>query len=117
VRVANEISPRRYDVPDPNAYENTTRIVRTRVGDLEYVGGFPTEATVRRAYDQLDIQRAAQVYLEFMPLMSQQALLDSHERESGMVENRDLGIYDYQARGKTEAVGLTFNTESIYSSA
>jgi hypothetical protein len=100
-----------------DAYENTTRTVRTRLGDLEYVGGFPTEATVRRAYDQLDIQRAAQVYLEFMPLMSQQALLDSHERESGMVENRDLGIYDYQARGKTEAVGLTFNTESIYSSA
>ncbi len=102
---------------DPNAYAQTTRTVTTRVGDFEYVGGFPTEDTVRRAYDQLDLQRAAQVYLEFMPLMSQQAIFDSHERESGMVENRDIGVYDFQSRGKVEAVGLTYNTESIYSTA
>jgi hypothetical protein len=101
----------------PNDYDDTTRKVSTRIGELEYVGGFPTEGTVRRAYDHLDLQRATQVYLEFMPLMSQQALLDSHEDESGMAENRDIGVYDYQARGKVEAIGLTYNTESIYSSA
>ena len=101
----------------PNDYEDTTRTVRTRVGDFEYVGGFPTDDTVRQAYDQLDVQRGCQVYLEFMPLMSQQAIFDSHERESGMVENRDVGVYDYQAQGKVETVGLTYNTESIYSTA
>jgi hypothetical protein len=103
--------------PHQNAYEHTTRTVRTSIGDLEYVGGFPTEETVRRAYDQLDLQRATQVYLEFMPLMSQQAIFDSHERDSGMRENRDVGVFDHQARGKVDWVGLTFNTESIYCSA
>lgn len=29
----------------------------------------------------------------------------------------DVGVYDYQARGKVDAVGLTYNTESIYCSA
>ena len=48
---------------DPNKYENTTRTVETRIGKLEYVGGFPTDETTQRAYDQLDVQRASQVYL------------------------------------------------------
>ena len=28
-----------------------------------------------------------------------------------------MGVYDYQAQGKVETVGLTYNTESIYSTA
>jgi hypothetical protein len=101
----------------PIDYADATRTVSTRIGDLAYVGGYPTDDTVRRAYDQLDLQRATQVYLEFMPFMSQQALFDSHERDSGMRENRDVGVFDHQARGKVDWVGLTFNTESIYCSA
>lgn len=102
---------------NPNDYENTTRSVTTSIGELAYVGGFPTDETIHRAYDQLDRQRASQVYLEFMPLMSQQAVLDAHERQLGLRENRDVGVYDYQARGKVDTVGLTYNTESIYCSA
>lgn len=101
----------------PNRYTDTTRTVETRVGDFEYVGGYPTEATIRKAYDQLDIQRAAQVYLEFMPLLSQQAIFRSAAQETNLRENVDLGIYDYQARGKVNSVGLTYNTESIYMTA
>jgi hypothetical protein len=100
---------------NPNDYQDTTRTVRTSIGDLEYVGGFPTDDTVRRAYDQLDLQRATQVYLEFIPLMSQQALFDS--QDVLLRENRDVGVFDHQARGKVEWVGLTFNTESIYCAA
>jgi hypothetical protein len=99
----------------PNDYANTSRTVRTSIGDLEYVGGFPTDDTVRRAYDQLDLQRASQVYLEFMPFMSQQALFDSQDLL--LRENLDVGVFDYQAKGKVEWVGLTFNTESIYCAA
>ena len=102
---------------DPNKYEDTTRSVETRIGTLEYVGGSPTEATVQKAYDQLDVQRATQVYLEFMPLMSQQAIFRSHEQESGIRDNRDIGVYVYQAKGKVNSIGLTYNTESIYMSS
>lgn len=101
--------------PNPNDYDNATRTFRTSIGDLEYVGGFPTDDTIRRAYDQLDLQRATQTYLEFIPFMSQQALFDSHDLV--MRENRDIGVFDYQAKGKVDWVGLTFNTESIYCSA
>ncbi|HEY5140119.1 MAG TPA: DUF1254 domain-containing protein, partial [Methylococcales bacterium] len=102
---------------DPNKYEDTSRTLETRIGRLEYIGGYPTDETVQKAYDQLNVQRATQVYLEFMPLMSQQAIFRSHEHESGMRENRDIGVYDYQAKGKVNAVGLTYNTESVYMSA
>lgn len=51
-------------------YKNTTAEIDTRIGILEYKGGFPTEETVKKAFDQLDVQRATQVYLEFMPMMS-----------------------------------------------
>jgi hypothetical protein len=100
---------------NPNDYENTTRTVRTRIGELAYVGGFPTDDTVRRAYDQLDLQRATQVYLEFIPFMSQQAIFDCHERESAMRDNCDVGVFDYQAKGKVNSVGLTYNTEPCLS--
>jgi hypothetical protein len=99
----------------PNRYEQTTRSVPTRIGDLAYVGGYPTDDTIRRAYDQLDLQRATQAYLEFIPFMSQQALFDS--QGTVLRENRDVGVFDYQAEGKADWVGLTFNTESIYCSA
>jgi hypothetical protein len=78
---------------------------------MEYVGGYSTDDTIRRAYDQLDLQRGTQVYLEFIPFMSQQALFDSQ----GLLlsENRDVGVFDHQAQGKVDWVRLTFNTESI----
>jgi hypothetical protein len=96
----------------PNDYENTSRTVPTRIGDLRYVGGYPTDDTIRRAYDQLDLQRAIQVYLEFIPFMSQQAVLES--QDVLLRENRDVGVFDHQAQGKVDWVGLTYNTESIY---
>jgi len=102
---------------DPNQYVDTSRIVETRIGKFEYIGGYPTYESVQRAYEHLDIQRAAQVYLEFMPFMSQQAIFRSHTHESGLRENGDMGVYDYQAEAKVNAVGLTYNTESIYMSA
>jgi hypothetical protein len=101
--------------PNPNDYANTTRTISTRIGELESVGGYPTDDTIRRAYDQLDLQRATQVYLEFIPFMSQQALFDS--QGTLLLDNRDVGVFDHQARGKVDWVGLTFNTESIYCSA
>lgn len=100
---------------DPNRYDHTTRTVATCIGDLDYVGGYPTDDTIRRAFDQLDLQRCTQTYLEFIPFMSQQALFDSHDVL--LRENCDVGVFDHQAKGKVDWVGLTFNTESIYCSA
>ena len=63
------------------------------------------------------MQRAAQAYLDFMPAMSMQAFLDMHPRDMGVSETGGMGVYVEPGAGKSEAIGLTYNTESIYASA
>ncbi len=82
----------------------------------EYIGGYPTQATIDRAFDELDIQRVSQIYLEFMPLASMQALFQSHELESNMAPG-DVAVYTEVGEGKVNHIGLTYNTESIYATA
>ena len=33
--------------------------------ELKYEGGYPTADTIQKLYDQLDLQRASQAYLDF----------------------------------------------------
>jgi hypothetical protein len=48
--------------------------------------------------------------------MSMQALLDAHPRDYGVSETRGMVVYVEPGEGKTDAIGLTYNTESIYTS-
>ncbi len=41
-------------------YPNTTAKTESPIGTLEYKGGFPTQSTIDKAFDQLDRQRATQ---------------------------------------------------------
>jgi hypothetical protein len=99
------------------AYENTSVKADTPIGTLEYRGGFPTQATIEKAFDQLDRQRASQAYLEFMPMTSVNSIFEAHIRDYGMTTAGDVGVYVQQGAGKARAIGLTYNTESIYASA
>jgi hypothetical protein len=84
--------------------------------ELKFEGGYPTAETIQKLYDQLDLQRAAQAYLDFMPAASMQALLDFQTRDSGISETGGMVVYVEPGVGKSETIGLTFNTESIYAS-
>jgi hypothetical protein len=84
--------------------------------ELKFEGGYPTPETIQKLYDQLDLQRAAQAYLDFMPAASMQALLDFQTRDSGISETGGMVVYVEPGVGKSETIGLTFNTESIYAS-
>lgn len=86
----------------------------TSLDELKFEGGYPTAETIQKLYDQLDLQRAAQAYLDFMPAMSMQAVLDAHPRDFGVSETGGVGVYVEPGEGKSDAVGLTYNTESIY---
>ena len=99
---------------DKSAPESV-QVVDTRIGKLEFTGGYPTEATIGKAFDQLDMQRATQAYLDFMPMASVQSIFESHIRDNGMTAG-DVGVYVEQGAGKADAIGLTYNTESIYAS-
>ena len=97
-------------------YPNTTAKTKSPIGTLEYKGGFPTQSTIDKAFDQLDRQRATQAYLEFMPMTSVNGIFESHIRDNGMRAG-DVGVYIQQGAGKASTIGLTYNTESIYASA
>ena len=48
--------------------------VATRLGTLRFFDGFPDEATVQKVYDNLDFQRAVEVFLTAMPAASMSAI-------------------------------------------
>lgn len=43
--------------------------VKTRVGDLQFELGFPTDETVEKLYNEMDFQRACQAYLWGLPVV------------------------------------------------
>ena len=43
--------------------------VSTRIGSLEFISGYPSDATIKTLYNELDFQRAVQVYLWALPLV------------------------------------------------
>ena len=43
--------------------------VETRIGKLDFELGVPTQATVKNLYDQMDFQRACQLYIWALPLV------------------------------------------------
>jgi len=91
--------------------------VISNLDDLKYVGGYPTAETTQKLYDQLDLQRAAQAYLDFMPAISMQAMLDMHPRDHGVSETGGIIVYTEPGEGRSKDLGLTYNTESMYASA
>lgn len=64
----------------------------TSLDELKYEGGYPTAETIQKLYNQLDLQRAAQAYLDFMPAKSMQAVLDAHPRHFGVSETGGTGV-------------------------
>ncbi len=52
----------------------TPNSVQTRIGTLEFVDGVPTVETTRRAYDNLDSLRGVEVFLNFVPATSVEAI-------------------------------------------
>ncbi|KKK58198.1 hypothetical protein LCGC14_3046840, partial [marine sediment metagenome] len=50
----------------------------SRFGKLQFQSGYPTDETVRKLYDELDFQRAVQIYLWALPMASYGAMADAH---------------------------------------
>jgi len=84
----------------------------TRLGELEFEAGYPTQATVELLYDELDFQRAVQVYLWALPMASYGAMADAH-RELG-ADDHTVVIADKLAEPRQLA--LTANRDTVYMS-
>ena len=59
--------------------------IETNFGTLEFVGGsFPTAESAKKIYDELDLQRATQAYMDFYPALSEtRADEGNHSSEKG----------------------------------
>ena len=84
--------------------------VETRLGTLRFFDGFPDEATVRTVYDNLDFQRAVEVFLTAMPAASMWA------NRAGIralcPDNQSVLLAESLLDSR--AVVLTGNTETVY---
>ena len=55
----------------------------SRLGPLQFEGGYPTPESVARLYDELDFQRAVQAYLWAVPLVSFAQWQEAYEKVFG----------------------------------
>lgn len=75
----------------------------------EFVGGYPTEATIKKAYDDADLTRAIQAYKFFYPTVSGEAILQGN-LATGIAPNSIFGTLDT----KPLQVGFTLNSDTPY---
>jgi hypothetical protein len=87
--------------------------IKTRIGTLEFLDGFPTDATAKKAYDFLDFQRGVDVFLDEMQAASMVALREGH-RELGISKSNQVAIFEDLMDSKS--LWLTPNTETVYAS-
>jgi hypothetical protein len=93
-------------------FKPAPQTIYTRYGSLEFPGGYPTEETSRKVFDELDLQRAAQLYLDMYPALSMHGLLTGVVRDYGM--RRCSDVFVTANRLDSNALFLTGNTESLY---
>jgi hypothetical protein len=69
------------------------------LGELEFFDGMPSESTVKKAYDFLDLSRGVEAFLNGMPATSIYAMLEGLKKAG--LEPGDLGIFEdlLDARG------------------
>lgn len=77
--------------------------------DYKFVNGYPTKATIQKAYDDADFARAVQAYKFFYPTVSGRAIIDGN-LALGLVPNKVFGTLDT----KPLQVGFTLNSDTPY---
>ena len=90
--------------------------METRFGTLDFDGGgFPTPETAQRLYDEMDLQRATQAFMDFFPHMSLYTIVRSQARDLGFESASDIGVMaDFMNSNQPY---LTGNNSTIYAFA
>jgi hypothetical protein len=90
--------------------------IETSFGTLEFEGGaFPTEASVQKIYDELDLQRATQAYMDFMPALSLYGIVKAQVRDFGFKSASDYTVL--ADMGTPNENYLTLNDVTVYAFA
>ena len=97
--LAKEAQKPKYSADVPDFLLTPDKVETEFLGDLEFFDGMPSEATVQKTYDFLDLSRGVDAFLNGMPAASIYAFLEGL-KEAGL-EPGDLGITEtlLDARG------------------
>jgi hypothetical protein len=90
--------------------------IKTCFGDLKFdLEAYPTEESVQKIYDELDLQRATQAYLDFYPALSCYTSIKGQIRDFGFKSSSDVGIAPGPGLTPSELY-LTGNNSTVYAS-
>ena len=91
--------------------------IKTSFGTLEFeLEAFPTEETTRRIYDEMDLQRATQAYMDFYPALSVYAIVKSQIRDFRFKSSSDIAVAAGPGWKPSEPF-LTGNNSTVYAIA
>lgn len=89
----------------------TPDTVQTRIGTLNFVDGVPTAETTRMVYDHLDFLRGVEVFLNFIPAASIEAMRLGNVSQGATNSNQGV-IMDRLL--DSNPLFLTGNTDTVY---
>jgi len=98
----NQIIPEKIMTPDK---------VETRIGELNFVDGVPTDETTRKVYDHLDFMRGVEVFLNFIPATSLEGIRLG-AAELGATKSNQALLMDHLL--DSNPLFLTGNTDTVY---
>jgi hypothetical protein len=91
--------------------------IKTSFGTLKFeLEAFPTEETVRKIYDEMDLQRATQAYMDFFPALSVYGIVKGQIRDFGFKTSSDIGVHPSPGLTPSELY-LTGNNSTVYAVA
>jgi hypothetical protein len=74
-------------------FEPAPSKIYTDFGRLNFEGGaFPDDASVQKIYDQLDLMRATEAYMDFFPAMSIYGIVKSQARDFNYSSSSDYAV-------------------------
>ena len=91
--------------------------IETSAGTLKFeLEAFPDEASVQKIYDEMDLQRATQAYMDFMPTLSVYGIVKSHIRDFKFKSSSDIVVAAGPGWSPRELY-LTGNNSTVYACA
>jgi hypothetical protein len=103
----------KYKADVPQSLITPDKVQTEMLGELEFTDGMPSEATVKKTRDFIDLSRAVDAFLNGMPATSIYAMLEGM-KAAGSTPG-DLVLW--QDYGDARTLALTFNTSTPYAFA
>ncbi len=92
-------------------------VIETNFGTLKFeLEAFPTEESIAKIYDEMDLQRATQLYMDFNPTLSVYGIVKSHIRDFGFKNSSDIVVAAGPGWRPSELF-LTGNNATVYACA